>query len=151
MAKAQALNSIEIVRKRPGMFIGDVHTPDHLAEEVLDNALDEVANGYATSINSTNTKLKITFNILPFIKTTGYYYILDIVSNIDNTNYLYVLVGGPNNDSLWILSHNICIPTNINDRFILKAKQLGYDTYRLVYDNYTRISYDNNNMCNPPM
>jgi DNA gyrase/topoisomerase IV subunit B len=46
----QALDSIEIVRKRPGMFIGDVSTPNHLAEEVLDNALDEIANGYATEL-----------------------------------------------------------------------------------------------------
>lgn len=46
----QALDSIEIVRKRPGMFIGDISTPNHLAEEVLDNALDEIANGYATEL-----------------------------------------------------------------------------------------------------
>ena len=46
----QALSSIEIVRQRPGMFIGDVQTPDHLAEEILDNALDEIVNGYAKEL-----------------------------------------------------------------------------------------------------
>jgi len=51
----QALGSIEIVRQRPGMFIGDTHSPDHLVEEILDNALDEIANGYAT-------ELKIYYN-----------------------------------------------------------------------------------------
>ncbi len=45
---------IEPVRARPGMFIGDVHTPDHLAEEILDNAIDEIANRFATEINIFN-------------------------------------------------------------------------------------------------
>jgi DNA gyrase/topoisomerase IV subunit B len=30
------------------MFIGDTSTPDHLAEEVVDNMLDEISNGFAT-------------------------------------------------------------------------------------------------------
>jgi DNA gyrase/topoisomerase IV subunit B len=47
-------NGINPVRARPGMFIGDVHTPDHLAEEILDNSIDEVANSFATEINIYN-------------------------------------------------------------------------------------------------
>ena len=51
----QALGSgIEPVRTRPGMFIGDTQTPTHLAEEILDNSIDEVANGFATKINIFN-------------------------------------------------------------------------------------------------
>jgi len=50
----KALDDIEMIRKRPGMFIGDVYTPDHLAEEILDNAIDEIANGFATKINIFN-------------------------------------------------------------------------------------------------
>lgn len=47
----QALGGgIEPVRARPGMFIGDTQNPTHLAEEVLDNAIDEIANGFGTSI-----------------------------------------------------------------------------------------------------
>ncbi|MFA7202706.1 MAG: toprim domain-containing protein [Candidatus Caldatribacteriota bacterium] len=50
----EALNSIEIVRKRPGMFIGDTQTPTHLAEEVLDNAIDEISNKFGTEIKIFN-------------------------------------------------------------------------------------------------
>jgi len=48
------LDDIKMVRKRPGMFIGDVYSPDHLAEEILDNAIDEVANNFATKIDIYN-------------------------------------------------------------------------------------------------
>ena len=47
-------NGINPVRARPGMFIGDTRTPDHLAEEILDNSIDEIANGFATEINIFN-------------------------------------------------------------------------------------------------
>ena len=50
----KALGDIEMVRQRPGMFIGDVQTPDHLAEEILDNAIDEIANGFAKEISIFN-------------------------------------------------------------------------------------------------
>jgi DNA gyrase subunit B len=43
-----ALDSISAVRINTGMFIGDTETPNHLATEVVDNMLDEIANGFAT-------------------------------------------------------------------------------------------------------
>ncbi len=50
----EALGNIEMIRQRPGMFIGDVDTPDHLAKEVIDNAIDEIANGFGTIIEVYN-------------------------------------------------------------------------------------------------
>ena len=44
-----ALDSISAVRINTGMFIGDTETPNHLATEVVDNMLDEVANDFATT------------------------------------------------------------------------------------------------------
>ncbi len=47
------LEGVEHVRKRPGMYIGGVNREGlhHLVWEVLDNAVDEVINGYATQID----------------------------------------------------------------------------------------------------
>jgi len=47
----KVLGNIEAVRTRPGMYVGDLSTPDHLATELLDNALDEIVNGFATKVD----------------------------------------------------------------------------------------------------
>ncbi len=46
------LEGLEPVRKRPGMYIGGVGTTGlhHLAWELLDNAVDEAMNGFASNI-----------------------------------------------------------------------------------------------------
>ncbi|KAA0255448.1 type IIA DNA topoisomerase subunit B [Acidobacteria bacterium ACD] len=46
------LEGLEPVRKRPGMYIGgvDARGMHHLLREIVDNAVDEVINGYATRI-----------------------------------------------------------------------------------------------------
>jgi len=50
MQNIQILDEIEHIRKRPGMYIGDGKDITHLLEELLDNALDEVTNGYASVV-----------------------------------------------------------------------------------------------------
>ena len=51
-ADIQVLEGLEPVRKRPGMYIGGTGKPGlhHLLWEVVDNAVDEATNGYATQI-----------------------------------------------------------------------------------------------------
>lgn len=48
------LKDIDHIQTRPGMYIGSTFSPDQLAWEAIDNALDELANGYATIITVDN-------------------------------------------------------------------------------------------------
>ena len=45
----EVLTGLEPVRKRPGMYT-DTSRPDHLAQEVVDNSVDEAIAGYASKI-----------------------------------------------------------------------------------------------------
>jgi DNA gyrase/topoisomerase IV subunit B len=49
----QVLEGLEPVRKRPGMYIGGTGKPGlhHLLWEIVDNAVDEATNGYASQID----------------------------------------------------------------------------------------------------
>ena len=48
-ASIEVLTGLEPVRKRPGMYT-DTSRPNHLAQEVIDNSVDEAIVGYATQI-----------------------------------------------------------------------------------------------------
>jgi topoisomerase-4 subunit B len=51
-AAIEILTGLEPVRKRPGMYT-DTTRPNHLAQEVIDNSVDEVLAGHASAINVT--------------------------------------------------------------------------------------------------
>jgi topoisomerase-4 subunit B len=46
----EVLSGLEPVRKRPGMYT-DTSRPNHLAQEVIDNSIDEAVAGYASRID----------------------------------------------------------------------------------------------------
>ncbi|MCC2638133.1 MAG: parE [Moraxellaceae bacterium] len=48
-AAIEVLSGLDPVRKRPGMYT-DTTRPNHLAQEVIDNSVDEALGGYATRI-----------------------------------------------------------------------------------------------------
>jgi topoisomerase-4 subunit B len=49
-ASIEVLSGLDPVRKRPGMYT-DTSRPNHLAQEVIDNSVDEAVAGYATRID----------------------------------------------------------------------------------------------------
>jgi len=51
-AAIEVLTGLDPVRKRPGMYT-DTSRPNHLAQEVIDNSVDEVLAGFASSIEVT--------------------------------------------------------------------------------------------------
>lgn len=48
-------------------------------------------------------------------------------------DYEYALVAGRSLDYLWLLSRKPTMPDEIKQRFIAKAKSIGYDTDKLVW------------------
>jgi topoisomerase-4 subunit B len=51
-ADIEVLSGLEPVRKRPGMYT-DTTRPNHLAQEVIDNSVDEAVSGHASRIDVT--------------------------------------------------------------------------------------------------
>ena len=51
----EVLKGLDPVRKRPGMYT-DTSRPNHLAQEVIDNSVDEALEGAATEIRVTLRK-----------------------------------------------------------------------------------------------
>lgn len=45
----EVLTGLDPVKRRPGMYT-ETHRPDHLAQEVIDNSVDEAIAGFATTI-----------------------------------------------------------------------------------------------------
>ena len=48
----EVLNGLEPVQKRPGMYT-QTELPNHLAQEVIDNSVDEAMSGFSRSIDVT--------------------------------------------------------------------------------------------------
>ena len=52
-SEIEVLTGLDPVRKRPGMYT-DTSRPNHLAQEVIDNSVDEALAGFASEINVTH-------------------------------------------------------------------------------------------------
>jgi apolipoprotein D and lipocalin family protein len=53
--------------------------------------------------------------------------------------YQYALIAGNNLDYLWILSREKTIPEDVKAGYLEKAKSLGFDVDKLVWDKHDRV------------
>lgn len=74
--------------------------------------------------NPSEARLKVSF----FKPIWAGYNVIDL-----DENYKYALVAGDNFNYLWILSREKTIPESYKQRFLAKAKQLGYKTEELIW------------------
>jgi apolipoprotein D and lipocalin family protein len=89
----------------------------------------EQSVGKAKFVNETHVgRLKVSF--------FGPFYAGYNVIAIDK-NYQYALVVGNDLDYMWILSRKTTIPESIKTSYLHKAKQLGYDTDKLVWTKHS--------------
>jgi apolipoprotein D and lipocalin family protein len=62
----------------------------------------------------------------------GPFYGSYVIIDLDQDNYTYSLVCGPDRSYLWILSRTPAMPPEVKERLIAKAASLGFDTSSLI-------------------
>lgn len=82
------------------------------------------ATGVAYAIDSTNSKLKVSF-FRPFY---GDYYIIDLADD-----YSYAVVGAPSRELLWILSRTKTISDKLKNEILAKFPPLGFDPKKFIW------------------
>jgi apolipoprotein D and lipocalin family protein len=84
------------------------------------------AEGKAYFVNGeTEGYLKVSF--------FGPFYGSYVVFELEQKNYDYAFVSGPNNDYLWLLSRTPSVVPDIIDKFEKMSKERGFDTSKLIY------------------
>ncbi|MEI6261314.1 MAG: lipocalin family protein [Deltaproteobacteria bacterium] len=63
----------------------------------------------------------------------GPFYGSYVVFELDKDKYQYAFVSGPNTSYLWLLSRTPTVDEDILFQFIKKAKNLGFETEKLIY------------------
>jgi apolipoprotein D and lipocalin family protein len=91
---------------------------------MIEDEKKKEATGVAYAVDSTNSKLKVSF-FRPFY---GDYYILDLADD-----YSYALVGAPSRELLWILSRTKTIDEATKEKILAKLPLLGFDKEKFVW------------------
>jgi apolipoprotein D and lipocalin family protein len=94
----------------------------------VETGVRDQAEGKAYFIDSPKQgSLKVSF-FGPFY---GSYNIIEL----DQQNYTYAMITGPDRDYLWILSRTPHMDQAILDQLVAQAKKLGFATEKLIYVN----------------
>lgn len=84
------------------------------------------AKGKAYFVNAPNVGyLKVSF--------FGPFYGSYVVFELDNKDYNYAFVSGPNTDYLWLLSRTPTLKPEIIEKFIKMTKEMGFNTDQIIY------------------
>lgn len=73
----------------------------------------------------------------------GPFYGSYIIFDLDQENYQYSLVCGPDTTYLWILSRTPVIEAAVKKRLVEKAASLGFDTSKLIYVTHEQTTSQN--------
>ena len=65
----------------------------------------------------------------------GPFYGSYVVFNMDQENYQYAFISGPDTSYLWFLSRTPTVDPKLLARFVEQARSLGFDTDQLIYVN----------------
>ena len=109
-----------------------------------DGGVKVINRGYSAEKNSWKEAEGKAFfvekNNLGYLKVSffGPFYGSYIVFELDHENYQYSIVSGPDKSYLWILSRTPKINKNTKSILVNKAKELGFDTSKLIY-----VEHDN--------
>lgn len=90
----------------------------------IDNGEKKEAIGEAYAVNSTNSKLKVSF-FKPFY---GDYWIIEL-----DEDYNYALVGSPNREYLWILSRSKTISEELKNSILEKLLVHQFDKNKFIW------------------
>lgn len=84
------------------------------------------AEGRAYFVNSSNEGyLKVSF--------FGPFYGSYVVFELEQTDYSYAFVSGPNNDYLWLLSRTPAVSAEVLRAFEAQAESKGFEVENLIY------------------
>ena len=68
----------------------------------------------------------------------GPFYGSYVVFELDENNYEYAFVSGPNKSYLWLLARTPNLQQEIIEKFKTKSKDLGFDTSKLIFVNHDK-------------
>ena len=90
-----------------------------------DNAWKQ-SEGKAYFVDSTdNGHLKVSF--------FGPFYGSYVIFELDQKDYQYAFVSGPNTSYLWLLARTPQVDKKITEQFVKHSQQLGFNTSKLIY------------------
>jgi apolipoprotein D and lipocalin family protein len=108
-----------------------------------DGGLDVINRGYLADSKTWKEARGKAYFVeaadLGYLKVSffGPFYGSYVVFELDQKDYRYALVSGPDRSYLWLLARSPTLDAATRDRLVAKASALGFDTGQLVFVDHT--------------